>query len=81
MGTTYYRELDSLISRRGKIQVKDGLYIRVIVIDARKQYGRVDVKVRPLIQQGGQGSAWFSTTSINWEKEAEDGEPDAQPDK
>ena len=52
------------INKLGTLRIEGGnLEIAVVVKDARKVYGRIDVLVQPV---NGTGEAWVVHTKVNW---------------
>lgn len=55
------RELVNLIGQQGTLRSLDGLSVAVQIVDARENFGRIDVLVSPT---AGEGTAWVSAGRV-----------------
>jgi hypothetical protein len=62
------KDLTKLIGREARLVTQELLSVGVTVIDARRCYGRVDLKVQPLV---GAGAAWVDAQRVQLVKAEE----------
>jgi hypothetical protein len=62
-----YLELTELVGRAGMIRMHGGLMVRVRILEVKRTYGRLRVRVEPL---AGEGTTWVYLDRVKLEARA-----------
>lgn len=56
--------IDNIVGVQGSVLVTGDLHMKVIVLDTRQVYGRLELRIAPASSKGGTGSAWINLATF-----------------